>query len=338
MPILTNSTYRAPLLLSNGHLQSILSRRLKQSPMVSYRRERISTQDDDFLDLDWASVESPNIAIISHGLEGSSKSRYMTRTAHAFNEAGWDALCWNLRGCSGETNRKPYLYHSGQTEDLERVFSHVLFTRRYQKIALVGFSLGGNLTLKFLGEKGAALNPLVCAAVTVSVPCDLESSAIELSKLKNRIYMRHFLKSIAHKLKMKANLFPLEIDTAPLKNIKNFEEYDSYYTAPLHGFASAQDYWLKCSSIHYIPHIQVPTLIINALDDPFLGQRCYPTEEASSNPSITLECPPHGGHNGFAAFGKKKHWLELRITNFIQEIQLVTDSAEELSANCSINT
>src|SRR5437764_6729892 len=201
MPLVPNSTYRCSRLLSNGHLQTLWPSLLRRVNLFAYRRERIETPDGDFLDLDWARNGSQRLAVLAHGLEGDSKRHYILGMVNALAKRGWDAVAWNARGCSGETNRVLRFTHSGATEDLQAVISHVTSASDYSTITLIGFSLGGNLTLKYLGERGRELDRRIKAAVAFSVPCDLQSSSIKLAKPLNWIYMQRFLAALHTKIR-----------------------------------------------------------------------------------------------------------------------------------------
>jgi predicted alpha/beta-fold hydrolase len=281
---------------------------------ITYERERIATPDGDFLDLDWnRNHRSQSLVIITHGLEGNSANVSVQGMARAFHRAGWDSLAWNLRGCSGEANRLLRTYHSGAWEDLECVINHA--AEEYQNIVLVGFSIGGNLTLKYLGDHASAIHPSIKGAVAFSVPCDLASSALVLESHINSIYMNHFLRDLRRKIREKAVAFPGGISTEGLDRIRTFREFDGTYTAPLNGFLSAEDYWAKASSKPSLRGIAVPTLLINALNDPFLGPECFPKKEAAANPHLHLELPESGGHLGFLTL-EKEYWSETRAVAF----------------------
>src|SRR6266516_1916044 len=189
---LVDSTYRCSRLLSNGHLQTLMPSLLRRVSLSAYRRERIETPDGDFLDLDWAKNGSQRLAVLAHGLEGDSKRHYMLGMVNALTKRGWDAVAWNARGCRGEPKRVLRFTHSGATEDLDTVISHIMSNYDYSEMALIGFSLGGNLTLKYVGERGSLLNSRIRAAVVFSVPCDLESGSAQLAKPMNQLYMRRF--------------------------------------------------------------------------------------------------------------------------------------------------
>ncbi|MDH4161868.1 MAG: alpha/beta fold hydrolase [Nitrospirota bacterium] len=320
MPLIPGSSYCPPYLFNNGHLQTIypsLARRL--SPEL-YSRERITTSDDDFLDLDWARTDSDSLAILSHGLEGSSYRPYMIGMARALNLHGWDALAWNYRSCSGEINRRLRMYHNGSIDDLDAVIRHAFSTDRYRRVALIGFSLGGNLTLMYLGSLGTAIDHRIESAAAFSVPCDLAAGARELAKPRNCFYMQQFLVSLHGKIRKKMELLPGEIDDKDYHRIRNFKEFDDRYTAPIHGFKNAEDYWAKCSCKQFIPSITIPTLIVNSRDDPFLVDGCYPVLEAERNRFVHLEMPRHGGHVGFVQFDHKgTYWSEQRAMEFLAQ-------------------
>jgi len=308
MPLITSPTYRAPWGLSNGHLQTILPVIFRRALLITHERERIATPDGDFLDLDWnRDQRSDSLVIITHGLEGNSANASVQGMARAFHRAGWDTLAWNLRGCSGEMNRLLRTYHSGAWEDLQCVIDHA--STGYRNIVLVGFSIGGNLTLKYLGDHGTAIHPAIKGAVAFSVPCDLASSALVLESRINSIYMNHFMRDLRRKIREKAVAFPGGISTEGLERIRTFREFDGTYTAPLNGFLSAEDYWAKASSKPSLHGIIVPTLLVNALNDPFLGPECFPSKEAKSNSHLYLELPESGGHLGFLTLGKE-YWSE----------------------------
>ncbi|MFQ5965491.1 MAG: YheT family hydrolase [Candidatus Scalinduaceae bacterium] len=284
---------------------------------VDYLRERIHTSDDDFIDLDWSKVGSDKAVIISHGLESCSQASYMRGMIKAFNRRGWDGVAFNFRGCSGEPNKLFKSYHSGATEDLHTVICHLLDQNHYKKLSLVGFSLGGNLTLKYVGEQGHDITPLVHSAAAISVPCDLESCAYRLAESSNRIYMRRFIRFLKKKIKIKSQTLSANLHYKDFKAMRTFKEFDELYTAPAHGFASAEDYWSQCSSKQFISGITIPTLLINALDDPFLTKECYPFEEAEKSEYFFLETPRSGGHVGFIAFDHcSEYWHETRVVSF----------------------
>ncbi len=313
--------YKAPRLLTNGHLLSIYPSLLRKLPQPFYHRERIATPDDDFIDIDWARTGARRAVIISHGLEGDTKRSYVIGMVRALNKAGWDAVPWNFRGCSGEPNNKIYSYHSGRWQDLHTVCEFVLKTGDYDTLALVGFSMGGNMSLMYLGQKAIPVDPRIRGCVAFSVPCDLSAGAAQLAEFKNKIYMRRFLRMLHQKIKEKMEKFPAEIDEAGFHKINSFAQFDNRYIAPMWGFRDAEDYWRQSSSKPYIGQIRVPTLLINALDDPFLAPQCFPFAEAAANPAVSLKTPVHGGHVGFVLFNKEKeYWSEKQTVAFLQRI------------------
>ena len=318
MPVLHKSDYKSPLFLSNGHLQTIYPSLFRKLIPPDYRRGRIATTDDDFIDLDWSVTGSKNLAIISHGLEGSTGRAYVVGMVNALNKAGVDALAWNFRSCSGEPNLKFKIYHNGDTEDLHTVIKYALKERNYENVALIGFSMGGNITLSYLGTNSAGVDSNISCAVVFSVPCDLKGSSAKLASPQNKIYMKRFLRMLYKKVKQKEAQYPGLISSANYNEIRNFYDFDNRYTAPIHGFRDADDYWLQCSSARHLENIRIPVLIVNAANDPFLSESCYPVAIAEKSKEIYLEIPASGGHVGFIQFNKQKiYWSEKRALEFI---------------------
>ncbi len=319
MPIITDPSYQAPTYFNNGHLQSIFPHLCRFIRGISYQRERIATPDDDFLDIDWSCVGSKRAIILSHGLEGSSRQPYILGMARAFNRQGWDAIAWNFRGCSGEPNQQVRAYHSGATDDLETIIQHVFNKRGYQEIALIGFSLGGNLTLKYVGERENSIDKRILSAITFSVPCQLKGSAYHLDRSENRIYLSRFMRQLKNKVKAKHKLYPEHINLTDLHKMKSFRAFDDCYTAPWHGFKNAEDYWENCSATQFIQGIRIPTLLINAKNDPFLPESCYPYQQALQSDYLHLETPNSGGHVGFISFNRSgTYWSEQRAVEFAE--------------------
>lgn len=318
MPVIDGCTYRPPRFLSNPHVQTVFPSLFRKVQGVTYDRERLDTPDGDFIDLDWSRVRSRRVAIVLHGLEGNSQRAYVLGMVRALNRGGWDAVALNFRGCSGEINRTVRFYHSGDTEDLEQVLDSVASRGTYAEVALVGFSLGGNVVLKYLGERGGDHHPLLRRAAVFSVPCDLTSGARKIGSPANKVYMRRFLKMLGEKIRAKAAIMPELISDRGFEEIKNFQQFDDRYTAPLHGFTSAEDYWRRASSKPVLGEISVPTLLVDSADDPFLAAECYPRIEAGHNPMLFLEIPHAGGHVGFMAFNpQKEYWSESRAVAFL---------------------
>ena len=317
MPVI-HSSYRSPFFLRNGHLSTIYPTLFRRRSSPSIVRERLELPDGDFIDLDWSEQKCSRLAIIGHGLEGESSAKYMLGLSVALRKRGWDTLAWNCRGCSGEPNRLLRSYHSGVSGDLGHVIAHAI-PKGYQSIALIGFSLGGNIVLKYLGEQGSNLHPEVKAGVTFSVPCDLTSSSLRLAEWDNKIYMSHFMDGLKDKIIQKNKMFPGRLNLNGIKSIKTFSQFDDRFTAPLNGFLDARDYWLRASSKPHLEAIQIPSLMIQAANDPFLTEACFPKKIAKASKSLHLEIPRHGGHVGFISRGSE-YWSETRCAEFLEEI------------------
>lgn len=314
---LVNSKYHKNKWYLNGHLETILPGLFRKVDGVHYTRERIDTPDDDFLDLDWIKNNTTKLVIISHGLEGSSDRPYMKGMAKVFANNDYDVLAWNFRGCGGQVNKQVRFYHSGATQDLDTVVKHAI-NLGYETIHLIGFSLGGNLTLKYIGESKDRLPKEVVNAVTFSVPLNLSGSSMEISKVNNILYSIRFLRNLKKKIKEKAALMPGQLNLAPLSKIKTLVDFDDHYTAPLHGYQHALDYYEQCSAVHFLKDIKIPTLIVNALNDSFLSPDCYPTDKLKNHPNVHLETPARGGHCGFPGQDEKGYyWSERRALAFL---------------------
>ena len=297
MPLLTSSF---DSFIKNGHLQTILPNVFRKVSLHKPRQEEIETPDDDFLELDWYDIaESQRLVILSHGLEGNSRRCYMKGMAKYMLEKGYNVLAWNYRSCGSKMNKQLRFYHSGDTEDIDTIVRYALSKNIYESIYLIGFSMGGNISLKYLGEKGEELDSKVKAAVTFSVPLDLIGSSRSLSKWWNRFYMRRFLRSLRKKVEAKAPLYPDQLSLENFDTIKNFKGFDNQFTAPIHGFRDAFDYWKKSSSLHYLENVKIPVLIVNAQNDSFLSPTCFPYDIAERSTFIHLEAPLSGGHVGF---------------------------------------
>lgn len=315
MPVLTSQFY-PPYLLRNGHLQTILSALLPQRHNPTREHERLDLEDGDFLDLYWMRSSRKRLAIVSHGLEGNVDAVYIRSISAALKANHWDVLSWNFRGCGSETNRLLRSYHSGESNDLRLVINHA--ANGYEEIALIGFSLGGNITLKYLGE--APPHPIVKGAVAISAPIDLAASARVLDEIAfNRLYLHRFLKTLIAKIELKARHFPGKLDIANIRSIRSFREFDDRYTAPLHGFQDADDYWAKASSLPHLHKITVSTLLLNACNDPFLTNESFPKDIAAEHKWLSLEAPASGGHVGFLdGFGSDHNWAERRVIQYLR--------------------
>ncbi len=317
---LVKSTYKPPILFRSGHLSTIYSSKLRVPPPLYQTRERIHLKDGDFLDIDWSYSQnkSHQLAILIHGLEGNAQRPYMKGVASHLNKNDWDTVAVNLRGCSGEPNKLFRSYNAGSTEDLEAVLQHIFKNYHYSSIVLNGFSLGGNLILKYLGER-KTLPVEIKKAVVISTPLMLDKSLEELNKFSNSIYARFFLKSLRKKIKEKTEMFPNEISENEQKKIKTLLDFDMVYTSKAHGFKDAYEYYHKNSSLQFLPEIKIPVLIINAQNDSFLSPACLPYDLAKHNEYIHLETPKYGGHVGF--FDKNNvYYNEKRTLDFIKSL------------------
>lgn len=321
MPLIDPSSYQAPRLLRDGHAMTVYPTLSRRVGGVSYQRERLELADGDFLDLDRSRVGADRVVVVSHGLEGHSRRAYVLGMVREFNRAGWDAVAWNFRGSSGEQNRLLAFTHSGASQELGEVVEWAAGTAGYRTVAMVGFSLGGNLTLKYLGERGTNLPGAVRCGVAYSVPCDLRGSAETMAAGGNRIYMSRFLSDLKVRMEAKSRQFPGRISLEGYGEVRTFREFDGRYTAPLHGFRDAEDYWERSSSARYLTGIRIPTLLVNALDDPFLSEGCYPRDIAAASEWLHLETPPHGGHVGFVSTGGDgEYWSERRAVEFASAV------------------
>ncbi|MDX2134720.1 MAG: alpha/beta fold hydrolase [Saprospiraceae bacterium] len=318
MPVIEKSTYPgAPFWQFNGHLQTLAAGLFRKLPETPYRRERIDTQDGDFLDLDWLESGRRRLAIISHGLEGNSTRPYVRGMAALYFQEGWDVLAWNCRSCSGEMNRTFRLYHHGDVEDIGAVVRHALQAGQYDRIALVGFSMGANITMKYLGVHGAQAPVEIRSAVAFSAPVQLEEGAEVIDRWDNFLYRQRFKKRLGVKLKIKAQQYPGLLDIEKLEQIKRWRDFDEWFSAPICGYRSADEFYQKASAANFLDGIRVPTLLVNALNDPILTPGCMPETIAREHEFFHLEMPEEGGHCGFQLPKKDTFaWSEYRALEF----------------------
>ena len=317
MSIITSTYKGPPVYLFNGHLETIIPSLFRKILNVNYTREKIATPDGDFLNLDWAKVGSSKLLIISHGLEGDSQRHYVKGLVKLFNSSQIDVLVWNNRSCGGEINLGPILYHHGASYDLDTTISYVVQNYSYEEIFLTGISMGGAQTLKYLGEKGSDLPSVIKRAAVYSTPCNLLSSANTLKLRRNAFYKNRFLGKLKLKIKAKAAQYPELIDLELLEKVRDFDTFDTFFTAKLHGFKDAEDFYKSVSADNWMPFIQIPVLIVNAVNDPLLGPECYPVSLAEKNGFLTLEMPKRGGHTGFVLRGQEFTWVEQRVQEFL---------------------
>jgi uncharacterized protein len=324
MPTLTPITdYHPPRWQFNAHIQTIYPSLFRKIP-VPYQRERVELQDGDFLDLDWSCVgksHGKKLVIVTHGLEGDSTRHYVTGMVKKMNDNGYDGLGWNCRSCSGEMNRLPRFYHHGDIDDIRFVMNYAIEKYKYEEVIMVGFSMGGSMTLRLLGEKTETLPSQVKFGIAVSVPLDLFSSVFELYKPGRRFYMKRFINKLGKKIKKKSAQHPDSqlLNHNGYKKIKNFEQFDDRYTARMFGFKNARDFYRKAGAKPFLKTIEIPTLIVQAKNDPFLSPECLDLGDAENNPNLHLQLLDFGGHVGFMLPNSNETWVERRVLKFINE-------------------
>jgi len=318
--------YRAPKWLPGGHAQTIYPLLIKPQP-YPYLRERWETPDDDFIDLDWnATATRPTfsadsahqpLVVLFHGLEGSSNSHYARTMMHAMADIGWDGIVVHFRGCSGEPNRLPRAYHSGDSVEVDWILRRLKTRFSTRPLYAVGFSLGGNALLKWLGEQEASAQTIVEAAAAISAPFDLAACGHHLARGFNHVYTRYFLNTLKPASAARLQRFPGLFDAARMGAASNLWEFDDAVTGPVHGFAGADDYWARSSAKPFLKTLAVPALAVNPKNDPFLPARFLPRRDEVSA-CVRLEHPEAGGHVGFVSgpFPGKLDWLPQRLLHF----------------------
>ena len=308
---------------SGPHTQTLLGKVLRRAAGYPLRRERWTTPDRDFLDLDFGPDPNPSspLVLVLHGLEGNAHRGYCVETYRAAESHGMASVGLNFRACSGEPNLRARAYHSGETGDLAFVLSGLRERFPTRPLVLVGFSLGGNVVLKYLGERGELEPAGVAGAVAISVPYDLAAGArqLETSFLGRHLYTRYFVRSLAEKVRLKAHLLEEAFDLAGIADAASIRAFDEALTAPLHGFSSAEHYYRESSSAAFLAGVRVPTLLLHSMDDPFLPADAVPTSEMSSNPWLHPVLTPQGGHVGFVSgsLGRPRFWGEESAARFL---------------------
>jgi hypothetical protein len=315
--------YRAPAWLPGGHAQTIYPYFLPR-PAVRTRRERLQAPDGDVWDFDWVDAEAPGdgtpLVVLFHGLEGGSGSHYARTLMAAVHALGWRGVIPHFRGCGGELNHRPRAYHSGDHEEVGAMLAAIRArVPPATPLHAVGVSLGGSALLNWLGRAGAAAGATVACAAAVSAPLDLVAAGTAIDQGANRIYAHHFLATLTPKARAMAARFPGTLDPARLARIRSMFDFDDAVTAPLHGFAGALDYWQRASSLPWLAAIAVPTLVLNARNDPFIPAASLPSATAVGA-AVRLEQPETGGHVGFlqGPFPGELGWLARRLLEFIR--------------------
>jgi uncharacterized protein len=317
--------FRPAWWLPGAHAQTIGGRWLRSRQRVEVRRERLETPDGDFLDLELAGFHSlpadAPLALVLHGLEGTARSGYMLALFRHLEERGVRAVGMNFRSCGGEMNRLPRSYHAGETGDLDHVLGVVRQRYAGVPLAAAGFSLGGNMLLKYLGERAEAARGVLRAAVTVSVPFDLRAGAENLERGMGRVYTRYFMRKLLRKTRLKRELLAASCDMPRVQRARTLREFDDLLTAPLHGFRDAEEYYASSSSAGYLPRIRVPTLLLHAVDDPFLPPAAIPHRAIRDNPALTERFTRSGGHVGFVAGSPLTplFWAEREAADFLAQ-------------------
>ena len=310
--------YRAPSWLPGGHLQTLYPATCIAKPEVAYRRERWHSHDGDFIDVDFVDGQPGKpLVVLFHGLEGSSHSHYARSLMAALKARGWSGAVPHFRGCSGEPNLAPRFYHSGDAHEVDWIVRK-LRARHTGILYAAGVSLGGNALLRWLGESGHGAE-IVDGACAISAPLDLARGGEALSSGFNMVYTRMFLQTLKPKCLAKLEQFPGLFDREALMRARDLYAFDNVVTAPLHGYRDTDDYWHRASARHVLDAITVPTLVLNARNDPFLPGAHLPQ---SASKAVTLEYPEHGGHVGFAAgpFPGRIDWLPQKILHFFDQL------------------
>jgi predicted alpha/beta-fold hydrolase len=309
--------YRAPAWLPGGHAQTIWPLLIKPHPL-KLRRERWNSPDGDFIDTDF--LDGPPgapLLVLFHGLEGSARSHYALSTAHACKKAGWRLALPHFRGCSGELNRRPRAYHSGDSAEIDWILRRLQAAAGSERLHAAGVSLGGNALLKWAGEQGAAANEVVTGVAALCAPLDLAACGHHLARGFNRVYTQHFLNTLKAVSTTRLRQFPGLFDEARMLQAINLYQFDDAVTAPIHGFTGADDYWQRASAKPWLASITVPTLAVNPKNDPFLPASALP-QAGDVSPQVRLEQPSGGGHVGFVsgAFPGNLDWLPQRLLHF----------------------
>ena len=321
----TPPRYRAPAWLPGGNLQTLYPALLAPRPRVRYRRQRWDTPDSDFIDLDWIENQDSGLEIgdqerpllvLFHGLEGSSNSHYARALMHAARQRGWQGVVVHFRGCSGEINRLPRAYHSGDSTEIDWVLRRLRMLHGDGPLFAVGVSLGGNALLKWLGEQGEAAHALVQRAAAISAPVDLHAAGNALEQGFNMVYTKNFLATMKRKSLAKLHVHPGLFDETRLRATRTLREFDDLITSRLHGYDGVDDYYTRASSKPHLVRIAVPTLLLNARNDPFLPGTTLP-DPVQLSAAVTAAFPDQGGHVGFPDDKGTLTWMPQAVIEFV---------------------
>jgi len=310
--------FQSPFFQFNGQLQTLLPAIFRKPKIGAYQRERLTLSDDDFVDLDWIKIGSKKLLLVSHGLEGNSQRPYVKGIAKYFTDQKYDVLAWNCRSCSGEMNKAPRLYHHGEVEDISQVIAHAIKTEGYEEIWLSGFSMGANISLNYLGKKNEVVPNQVKGAVVCSAPLDLQDGVNQLHTKEGAFYRKRFFYMLSQKIKAKSNQYPGLLDLSKLDSTKHWTYFDRHFSAPLTGCKDELEFYQQATPLNFMKSINRPVLIVNAKNDPLLGDKCYPSSFIKQFENIEFEIPENGGHVGFSERGSSVSWFEKRALNWIQ--------------------
>lgn len=327
MPYIENQDYRPSFLFRNTDINTIYTALYRTVDTDDFVRERWELPDTDFIDIDffnknrWENQAKQRLVILLHGLEGNARRPYMKGMMRAFDTEGWHCMGINHRSCSGEDNRLLQSYNSGWTKDLD--FAVEKMRQLFPTIIIVGFSAGGNIALRWTGDKGSRIAPEVKGVLAFSTPIDLEACSLAMQKQRNALYMRDFLVTLKKKAVIKNEKFPNQFDLDAVLKSKSFIDFDNTFTAPVFGYRDGKDYWHSASSLGVLSDIKVSTLIVNAADDTFLGVSCYPIDLAKKHHYLHFEMTKYGGHLGFytqKTADSSLFWTEKKALAFVKEI------------------
>lgn len=314
MPIIP-SIYRPPAYLFNGQLQTIAPFFGVKEDHTLYQTEKLELPDGDFLELDWIRGGHDRLMMICHGLEGNSRSHYVQQMAVHFSALGWDILAMHARSCGREMNRLPVLYHGGSTSDVDAVVSK--YADQYNSSVLVGFSLGANMLLNFVARHHSPAN--IRAIAAFSVPCDLHKSEQKIDRFINRVFAKKFLTKLKNKVRKLEAHHPGIFDVNALDSMTSIQTFNANFTAPFCGFNSVEDFYANGSCLNSLSKINIPTLVMNAQNDPFLSDTSYPIALANTSDYVFLDMPKRGGHSAFPTTITES-WMPNRLEKFLSEV------------------